>query len=307
MSEALDLVRVPAAKTAIGSEDRMQRQLRNLHFRVNTKQVFGTDRNFKRRIRGVKCDGAKPGCQRCKKFGCMCDGYDERKSFSFQPPTNPRRVFPRTETKQSSQRILVPKSLPFSFRITLLGEQEAIYSQIFQCETINCLADGRKSPLWYEIVRHACLEEPSIFHCAIAIAALDRACKFRSSNSSSDVDFHHRHALQQYEKALKELQKASLVFALPSPPLTSPLLMFSFQIFHGDVRLAMRNVRTTIDLMYNWISSQTDTTTHIDFSPAPHILEHEVVGPFARLDAHPANACITWVILTRPSSSILFE
>ncbi|KAF7927392.1 uncharacterized protein EAE97_010067 [Botrytis byssoidea] len=41
--------------------------------------------------------------------------------------------------------------------------------------------------------------------------------------------------------------------------------------------------------MYNWTSNQTNTNTHIGFSPAPHILEHEVVEAFARLDAHLVN------------------
>lgn len=228
----------------------------------------------------------------------MCDGYDERKSASFQPQTNPRRISPQTETKQSPQTVLVPKPLPLSFRITLLGEQEVVYFHIFQRETINSLADGRKSPLWHGIVRHACLEEPSIFHCAIAIAALDRACKLRASNFSLDFEFHHRYALQQYGKALKELQKViARGDSCIRTTLISSLLIFCFQNFHGDVRFAINNVRTTIDLMYNWISSQTNIATHIGFSPAPHILEHEVVEAFARLDAHLVNVCITWVIL----------
>ncbi|TGO58361.1 hypothetical protein BELL_1296g00020 [Botrytis elliptica] len=212
------------------------------------------------------------------------------------------RNFPQIETKQSSQTILVPKPLPLSFRITLLGEQEAIYFQIFQRETINSLADGRKSPVWHGIVRHACLEEPSIFHCAIAIAALDQACKSRSLNTSSGFDFHHRHALQQYGKALKELQKVvARGDSCIRTTLISSLLIFCFQNFHGDVRLAINNVRTTIDLMYDWISSHTNTTAHIGFSPAPHILEHEVVEAFARLDAHLLN----WIGVSRSSCDVI--
>ncbi|TGO44658.1 hypothetical protein BCON_0480g00010 [Botryotinia convoluta] len=49
--------------------------------------------------------------------------------------------------------------------------------------------------------------------------------------------------------------------------------------------------------MHNWISSQTNTTTHIGFSPAPHILEHEVVEAFACLDAHLVN----WIGVSRSS------
>ncbi|KAM0153110.1 hypothetical protein ACHAQE_007822 [Botrytis cinerea] len=233
----------------------------------------------------------------------MCDGYDERKSPSFQPQANPRRIYPRTETnRQSLRTILAPKPLPLSFKIAPIGEQEAIYFQIFQHETINNLADGRKSPFWHEIVRQACLEEPSIFHCAIAIAALSRACKSRSSNSSSQFDFHHRHALQQYGKALKELQKViARGDSCIRTTLISSLLIFCFQNFHGDVRLAINNVRTTIDLMYNWISSQTNTTTHIDISPAPHILEQEVVEAFALLDAHLVN----WIGVSRSSCDVI--
>ncbi|KAF7881864.1 uncharacterized protein EAF02_006552 [Botrytis sinoallii] len=173
---------------------------------------------------------------------------------------------------------------------------------MFQRKTINSLADGRKSPLWHGIVRHACLEEPSIFHCAIAIAALDKACKSRSLNTSSGFDFHHRHALQQYGKALKELQKViARGDSCIRTTLISSLLIFCFQNFHGDVRLAINNVRTTIDLMYDWIPSHTNTTAHINFSPAPHILEHEVVEAFSRLDAHLLN----WIGVFRSSCNVI--
>ncbi|TGO42761.1 hypothetical protein BHYA_0005g00260 [Botrytis hyacinthi] len=53
--------------------------------------------------------------------------------------------------------------------------------------------------------------------------------------------------------------------------------------------------------MYNWISSQTNTTTHIGFSPAPHILENEVVEAFARLDAHLVN----WIGVSRSSCDVI--
>ncbi|TEY27512.1 hypothetical protein BOTCAL_1095g00010 [Botryotinia calthae] len=51
--------------------------------------------------------------------------------------------------------------------------------------------------------------------------------------------------------------------------------------------------------MYNWISNQTNTITHIGLSPAPHILEHEVVEAFARLDAH------LWIGVSRSSCDVI--
>ncbi|ESZ95239.1 hypothetical protein SBOR_4351 [Sclerotinia borealis F-4128] len=253
------------------------------------------------KVRRVKCDEGKPGCQRCKKFGRLCDGY-ERKSASPQPRARPKKASPRMETNQPSPTTLAPKPLPPSSSIAFNDEQEALYFQIFQCETINILADGRDSPLWHRIIRQACLEESSIFHCAIAIAALDQACKSRALHSSSQFEFHHRHALQQYGKSLKELQKViARGDSCIRTTLIASLLIFCFQNFHGDIRLALNNARTTIDLMYNWISNQAGVPARIGFSPAPNIVENELVEAFTRLDGHLIN----WVGVSASSRDFI--
>lgn len=239
------------------------------------------------RVRRVKCDEGKPGCQRCKKFGRLCDGY-KRKSTSPQPKQ--RTASPQMETNWASLTMLAPKPLRTLSSIAFNDEQEASYFQIFQGEIINNLTDDRESPLWHGIIRQACFEESSLFHCAIAIAALDRACKARASQSSLHFEFHHRHALQQYGYSLKELRKViARGDSCIRTTLIASLLIFCFQNFHGDIRMALNNARTTIDLMYNWISTQANPSTRIGYSPVPNVVENELVETFTRLDWQLVN------------------
>jgi hypothetical protein len=147
--------------------------------------------------------------------------------------------------------------------------------------------------LWKRIVLQACHEETSILNCTVAIAALDRACRDAGSKSSSRAsEAHHRYALSQYGKALKGVREAisSGKDALRTA-LIAALLIFCFENFHGDVRLALINVRRAQELMHNWLESKGESATPRGFSPAPFVIEDEMVQAFAKLDVH----MLTWI------------
>jgi len=238
----------------------------------------------------VKCDEAKPGCLRCVKFGRDCDGYVVKKKIPAA----------RQQGKRSDSKIrtlapiamLVPGmgSCPPRVPTTIIfsNENEERYFRGFHDETAGSLSGGFDAPLWNRIVLQACHDEPCILHGAIAIAALDRACKAKHIQSLSHTsEMHHQYALQQYSRALRGLHDAvsrrgdSLRTAL-----ISSLLIFCFENFHGDIRLALVNVRSAVDLMHSWLAQNVNLASVTGFSPRPHVIEHELVLAYARLDVH---------------------
>lgn len=192
-----------------------------------------------------------------------------------------------------------PTVVPFSIRFP--DEETARYFRFFYHETADALAGGFDSPLWKRIVFQACHESPSILNCAVAIAALDRASRARSLDLSLGAsEVHHRYALSQYSKALKGVRESvSLGEDSLRTTLIASLLIFCFENFHGDVRLALANVRSAQELMHNWLESKGGSATPRGFSPTPYVIEDELVHAFAKLDVH----LLSWIDVPTPAST----
>lgn len=174
-----------------------------------------------------------------------------------------------------------------------MDENEERYFRMFHEETAGSLSGGFDSPLWNRIVLQACHDEPCILHCAVAISALDRACKVKNIKGLTDTaESHHRYALQQYSKALRELREVVNYRqnSLRTVCIAS-ILIFCFESFHGDLRLALANVRSTVDLMHSWLTQNSRCKSAKSFSPNPHIIEDSLIAAFVRLDVH----LMSWV------------
>jgi len=197
-----------------------------------------------------------------------------------------------------------PTGLPIS--IPFQDEEEARYFRFFYHETADALAGGFDIPLWKRTVFQACYEDQAILQCTIAIAALDRACRDASSNSSPKASkAHHRYALSQYSRSLRGVREAiSEGKDSLRTTLIASLLIFCFENFHGDVRLALSNIRSAQGLMHSWLESKGGSAAPRGFSPAPYVIEDELVGVFAKLDVHLLSWIDIPMDLMSPSSSV---
>jgi Fungal specific transcription factor domain len=269
---------------------RLQQASANSHTRNESHREFANV-TMADRVRRIKCDETKPCCLRCTRTGRSCDGYERKLT------QNSRRASHKSLLQRYNLQPIplepepCPTSLPVS--INFQDQEEARYFRFFYHETADALAGGFDSPLWKRIVFQACHEDPSILNCTVAIAALDRACRDVSSKSSSRASAaHHRYALYQYSKALKGVREAiSLGNNSLRSTLIASLLIFCFENFHGDVRLALINVRIAQELMHHWLESKGGSATPRGFSPAPYDIEDEIVQAFAKLDVH----MLSWI------------
>ncbi|OBT80213.1 hypothetical protein VF21_00694 [Pseudogymnoascus sp. 05NY08] len=135
------------------------------------------------KIRHVKCDESKPHCTRCLSTGRACDGYS---------PLPPSHTITHSPTRNST---LSP--LPSALTPLLPGtpsEQHSFHT--FSTCTTAHLAGLFTSPFWSRHVLQASLHEPSIYHAAVALGALN-------GGLGLDDEF----AVRQYVKAIRCLTK----------------------------------------------------------------------------------------------------
>ena len=240
------------------------------------------------RVRRVKCDEEKPTCRRCKSFGRVCDGYEIKKIKTPDPlPTRNRSLLP-IKSAPVNPPSLIPVAIAFE------DETQGQYFRFFYEVTSAGLSGGIDNPAWDQTMLQACCDEPCILQCVVALGALDRASKSKDSESLQQIsDSHHQYALQQYGKALNGMQ--DLVARGPDSTrnvLIASLAVFAFENFHGDTRLALRNVKSALELMHHWLESRPREQDLRRLSPVPDFAEDALEAMFTRLEVH----ILSWTV-----------
>jgi hypothetical protein len=250
-------------------------------------EVAPTNHCLKCRIRRVKCGEEKPACQRCLKFGVKCDGYlpllEDLKSTASN-----RDILPRTNRHSHySSNILVPIS------VTPVGsEKEYRYFDLFCAQTSFEIMPAHDS----FSVRHMLLQashfHSSLKHGIIALGALDKTAgmtlnfnKLSLDNvaDSTRANEHHQFALEEYIKAVADMRKGNTLKDV-RVTLLSILLIFCFEAWNGNMEMAVRQIQNGVRIIREWKSTYPDADKIADGrSPAPHIVEHDLIMIFERL------------------------
>ncbi|TVY26945.1 hypothetical protein LHYA1_G005061 [Lachnellula hyalina] len=163
--------------------------------------------------------------------------------------------------------------------------REEQYFRAFCDNTSTTISGGFESPLWKTLILQACRNEPTILRFAVAISALDQACKEKDHDCMSrKPEEHHQYALLKYGNALKGVQKVISTRKNPLRiALIASLLIFCFENFHGDIQNAITNIKSAVEFMYSWLEKQAHNSKFKAFSPAPILVEDELVITFFRL------------------------
>ena len=150
----------------------------------------------------MKCDEAKPACERCFRGGHECDGYDTRTST-----TNGRLILPRFAV--NFQPIFYePRKHLFQ------NELEHRYFRLFRETMVPQLSGYFDSDLWRRLVLQASEQDVSLRNGITALAALKAASEVIYSadyvaGRCDDVKIHHQFALRKYSKALHAMSRAA--------------------------------------------------------------------------------------------------
>lgn len=194
------------------------------------------------RIRHVKCDEAKPECQKCRSTGRRCDGYQPRPKATISDET----------------RDLVSRDLPLNIvRPTLWnGTTEELRGfDYFRIQTSEDLAYSLNASL-QELVLQTSYHFDAIKHGAIALGWLGMLIRV---NSGYSRPWHnHRPALCRYEfprtqyyKAMETLRKdlARNHKDAVNTTLISCFLFIIFEFLQGNDQIAIAHLRSGLNIL----------------------------------------------------------
>ena len=200
----------------------------------------------------LKCDEGKPHCQRCIKFGVVCDGY---KPFV--------KVHPRAQKLRRIQtKVLLPKQVtsPLQGLNTGAGFEDELSGHCFRIfleETAKEINGPFPNPIWGRLIPQVSEQEPFVRNAIIAIGSLGKAAKHNTIQLQRDVSgpsFHgkdYQHALMWYEKSLRGMRAAiasgrqDLRVAL-----IACLLVFIFEGMLGNQATAAIHAESGLNLLF---------------------------------------------------------
>lgn len=246
------------------------------------------------RIRRVKCDEAKPYCNRCLRFGVDCDGYPA--TYRPSPTSSSRKILPKNggskeEVPELSNFLKIYSGPQFE------DEKEGRYFRLFCEETADQLSGPAQSPLWTHLIPQACETQPFVRHVVVAIAALSKI-NAESSIQESIGTPEYLYALNQYSKSLRGM-RLSVENGIQDMrnALLACILVFCFETLQGNPGTAAAHARSGLMLLHLWMQEHLDKKVPFyevgDWTEFQ--INREIMSSFAQLDAQ-----IFWFMDARP-------
>jgi len=220
---------------------------------------MGLDRG---RARHVKCDEAKPTCQRCCKAGRKCEGY--------APPDRSKR---NLEGALIIIKYVAPSKTPSLLPTADAQEQRSL--EYFRSRTVPELAGSFNSEFWSRFILQTAQHEPAIRHAITALGSLHEHFESAEDARAANSDF----GLQQYSKAIQCVVKGPTPFAgQPTDvALISCILFTAFESLQGHYRTALTHVNSGLRVL---AESETSGNVH----RASYIPKELLKSLFIRLD-----------------------
>jgi len=108
--------------------------------------------------------------------------------------------------------------------------------------------------------------------------------QFSSSAASNAPVGDERYALLRYDRALRSMRRAISRSDNIRLALVACLLVFCFESHLENQQSAITHAMSGVKLLRDWQSNYPGLTSPADKSPAPSIVEDELIQSFARLD-----------------------
>ncbi|KAH7410703.1 hypothetical protein BKA64DRAFT_703813 [Cadophora sp. MPI-SDFR-AT-0126] len=241
------------------------------------------------KIRRVKCDEAKPFCNRCRDLHIKCDGYVIKRPKGREG----RGTFFPILPKSQGTSLMPLKITPVVQPACLLSDQEYRYLEVFRQTKASTLAEYLDTTLWNRIVLQATESALPIKHSVIALGALHKALDGDPYPHKADTKLHqsahYRFALQQYGKALR-LTRTSIA-ATPETQVDTRVLLISsflsvcFECMHGSTSTAVAHIQSGISMLDDFCSKQPHCISFEERQALPGFLEDEMLSVLSRLES----------------------
>ncbi|TVY69017.1 putative transcriptional regulatory protein, partial [Lachnellula suecica] len=208
------------------------------------------------KFRRIKCDEAKPICQRCASTGRKCDGYSSDITLSSTTPKYYTDLIQRV-----------------SVHIPGNAEEKRGFD-FFIGNTAAELSGYYDTSFWEKLILAASAQTPSLRHAVIGLGALHEGFlrKGLAPSSSSNGDPKAQLALNQYAKAMGELRR-SLAKGKEEPltALMSCILFVCFDCMRGWFESAMIHLESGLKILQD-IRSSSSKNRIIEDNIAPLLM-----------------------------------
>ncbi len=239
--------------------------------------------------RKVKCDEAKPTCERCRAGGRFCEAYPEppppktrlrRSKYSLDPSLPFRRqverafvsgalIHPRTALPPPIAPQIVPAASP----------QDCRGFDYFRLEAIQDLSGCFDHAFWSSFVLQASLTEPCIWHAVLALSASHESYKLTYMNrpliEQARAESQKCLSLKQYTKAVSLLVHG---ISTQQPRLT--VVLISCIIF-----IYIEFVQDNLDAALNHLKSGLKLVSEPQPSSLADVVDESIIQLLTRLHA----------------------
>ncbi|KAH8433326.1 Zn(II)2Cys6 transcription factor [Aspergillus melleus] len=179
------------------------------------------------RIRRVKCDEARPVCNRCSSTGRKCDGYE-------------------VSSVGIAKRILIPRTYSSPAPCAAVGcfphlsPAEAESFVYFRDHTSQEAKGWFASAIWQRLILPLAHREFAVMHAAVGVGAMHRSTRGQSPSLRLPgcMESHRSFALAQYVKAIRQLRERLYRFEHdrqnPEIALVACLLFVCLEMLQGN-------------------------------------------------------------------------
>lgn len=221
--------------------------------------------------RKVKCDEARPICNKCISFGIGCDGYET--APGHERPKSVKSLVHQPPRRTSFQLLPAPPR-----RWELESDLERLHFKAFQTDIAPELAGVFDSAFWNGVVLQTSHQECFVRNAVIALSAFGTAERILSENGA--IAAHHREfALVQYQKGLQAMRKELTKEPNARKALIGCLLICAIESIFGNTNTALIHARSGQKLIQEWLASHPYEKKHRVgvASPASHLIEDDLL------------------------------
>ncbi|GAM87597.1 hypothetical protein ANO11243_056240 [Dothideomycetidae sp. 11243] len=203
------------------------------------------------RIRKVKCDEAKPACERCTSTGRKCDGYAGSRSPAGVSASKNTQALSFSRTAKRPHIIAVRPQADANCLSGVLSAEECrwvLYFSQVAAPAISDLADG---DFWTNLVPQISCSEPAIRNALLALGSTYTQMEAAaSSGQPTNKIVASEHSIRHYNKAIAQLrQYLDSESAMVEAPLICCLIFICLEsLFSGHDSL-MHHLRSGIAIL----------------------------------------------------------
>ncbi|KAK4449850.1 hypothetical protein QBC34DRAFT_298418 [Podospora aff. communis PSN243] len=259
--------------------------------------------------RHVKCDEAKPACQRCLKWQGTCEGYHlespSKRNRSKSPASSQASSQTGTDESAVTPRHIDFPSPPADMMEDIEGEDAAAESQREECYFQYWMSLGENlggsffpATLFNQTIPQLGRTEPAIRYAAMAVGALAKAVSLSSASGSPTTptgdNSHYNHAVTYYGRALRfvRLQQDLNSDYTLRVAIVACILFACFEMLHDSREAAVNHINHGLMIVeqfmcsHDTLSPQQSTRKGKQraVSPGPFVLDEEILLVFQRLE-----------------------